>query len=216
MRRLAVFVEYDGAGTLRLHAVRAPTVQAAIEDPWRLTQQTVLSPAPAAPRRRACVGPSRARRLDRSAPADRIVPAYRLLPRDIVVRDAVDVPAEFTRSRARLPRLCYVLWPVRPSALLSAMRIMSPNARCRRDEAASRRLSVRTTSPLPVSGTETTTTECFVAPSNEPARRDGGRSRGPQTASCVRWYAGSWGRFCFWGRRFAAGGRPRFEPLATA
>jgi tRNA pseudouridine38-40 synthase len=179
-RRLALVVEYDGgryAGWQRQST--APSIQAAIEDALgALLRQTVrLTGAGRTDAGVHALGQVAHVDVDSLMPADRIRAGLNaLLPRDIVIRDAVDVAAAFhARRDARLRVYRYVILArARPSALLrgyahhvaerldlDAMRAAAGPLVGGHDFAAFR-----------VTGTRTATTECTVRVLRIEARGD--------------------------------------------
>jgi tRNA pseudouridine38-40 synthase len=170
MRRLALVVEYDGTGYSGWQRQSAaPSVQAAIEDSLaRLTQEVVR--VTAAGRTDAGVhalGQVAHVDISRSMPIDRLRAGLNaLLPRDIVVRDAVVVPAEFhARRDARLRVYRYVILArPRPSALLRghAHHVPEPLDLDAMRAASRPLLGAHDFAAFRVTGTETATTECVV------------------------------------------------------
>jgi tRNA pseudouridine38-40 synthase len=170
MRRLAVVVEYDGGGYAGWQRQSAsPTIQGALEDAiGRLTQQTArVTGAGRTDAGVHALGQVAHVDLTTAISADRIRAGMNaLLPRDIVVRDAVDVPMEFhARRDARLRVYRYVILArPRPSALLRgyAHHVDGPLDLDAMRAAARTLVGAHDFAAFRVTGTETATTECAV------------------------------------------------------
>ncbi len=170
MRRVALVVEYDGGGYAgwQRQAV-APSIQAAIEDAvGRLTQRAArVTGAGRTDAGVHALGQVAHVDIDSTMPAHRICAGLNaLLPRDIVIRDAVEVPTAFhARRDARLRVYRYVILArTRPSALLRghAHYVAGPLDIDAMRAAAGPLIGAHDFAAFRASGTETATTDCVV------------------------------------------------------